>query len=149
MQIKTILVPTDYSEDSEAALDMAIGVAIAFGSEVEVFHAYYVDVPMIYAGFGGDYTMPMDVLDPIRDGAQAAMDDLLRKVADCGVTVRGRIAMERPSSAILQEADRVEADLIVMGTRGLTGLEHFVLGSTADRVIRQSTCPVLTAKAES
>jgi nucleotide-binding universal stress UspA family protein len=57
--------------------------------------------------------------------------------------------MEYASRAILDEAERLLADLIVMGTRGLTGLEHLVLGSTAERVIRLARCPVMTVRTKS
>jgi nucleotide-binding universal stress UspA family protein len=149
MQIKTILVATDFSQDADAALDAALEMARAFDSKLELFHAYYVDVPAVYAGFGNDYTMPQDVLDPISEGAQTAMDAVLERVAGSGVDVSGRVEMERPAKAILAEAERVLADLIVMGTRGLSGFEHLVLGSTADRIIRMAQCPVLTVRSKS
>ena len=149
MQIKTILVATDFSSDAEAAVETAIELAKAFDAKLELFHAYHVEIPPIYAGFGGDFTRPEDILGPIREGAEATMDRLVEDVAAKGVSVQGRIAMDHASRAILEEAERVLADLIVIGTRGLTGLEHFVLGSTAERVLRLAHCPVMTVKAKS
>ena len=149
MQIKTILVATDFSSDADAAIEMAIEFAKAFEAKIELFHAYYVEIPPIYAGFGGDFTRPEDILEPIRQGAESTMDKLVEDVAARGLNVRGRVAMEHASRAILDEAERLLADLIVMGTRGLTGLDHIVLGSTAERVIRLARCPVLTVKAKS
>ena len=146
MQIKTILVPTDFSSDADAALEAAIDLAKAFDSKLELFHAYHVEIPPIYAGFGGDFTLPEDILGPIREGAEAAMNRLVEDVAAKGVDVSGRVAMDHASRAILEEAERMLADLIVMGTRGLTGLEHLVLGSTAEKVLRLAHCPVLTVK---
>jgi len=149
MQIKTILVATDFSNDAEAAVETGIELAKAFGAKLELFHAYHVEIPPIYAGFGGDFTRPEDILGPIREGAEATMDRLVEDVAAKGVPVQGRIAMDHASRAILEEAERVLADLIVIGTRGLTGLEHLVLGSTAERVLRLAHCPVMTVKAKS
>ena len=149
MQIKTILVATDFSNDADAAVEAAIDLAKAFDSKLELFHAYHVEIPPIYAGFGGDFTRPEDILGPIREGAEATMNQLVEEVAAKGVTVHGRISMDHASRAILDEAERVLADLIVIGTRGLTGLEHFVLGSTAERVLRLANCPVLTVKSKS
>lgn len=149
MQIKTILVATDFSTDADAAVEAGIDLAKAFGSKLELFHAYYVEIPSIYAGFGGDFTQPSDILDPIRKGAEAAMSQLIEKVATSGVDVQGGVAMEHAARAIIDEAERLLADLIVMGTRGLTGLEHLLLGSTTERVIRLANCPVLTVKAKS
>ena len=147
--IETILVATDFSDDAGAAIDAAVEMARAFGSKLELFHAYYVEAPAVYAGFGGDFRMPQDIIDPIREGAQASMEALVERVGASGVAVEGRVAMERPAKAILDEAERLLADLIVMGTRGLSGFEHFVLGSTADRVIRMAQCPVLTVRSKS
>jgi nucleotide-binding universal stress UspA family protein len=148
MQIKTVLVATDFSQDADAAIEAGLEIARAFGSKVEIFHAYYVDVPAVYAGFGNDFAMPQDVLDPISKGAQASMDAVLDRVSGSEVEVTGRVEMERPVKAILGEAERILADMIVMGTRGLSGLEHLVLGSTADRVIRMAQCPVLTIRSK-
>jgi len=149
MQIKTILVATDFSNDAETAVETVIELAKAFGAKLELFHAYHVEIPPIYAGFGGDFTRPEDILGPIREGAEATMNRLVEEVAAKGVPVQGRIAMDHASRAILEEAERVLADLIVIGTRGLTGLEHLVLGSTAERVLRLAHCPVMTVKAKS
>jgi nucleotide-binding universal stress UspA family protein len=149
MQIKTILVATDFSSDADAAIEMAIEFALAFDSKLELFHAYHVEIPPIYAGFGGDFTRPADILEPIREGAEATMNKLVEEVAARGLDVRGRVAMDYASRAILDEAERLLADLIVMGTRGLSGLDHLVLGSTAERVIRLAHCPVMTVKTKS
>ena len=146
MQIKTILAATDFSSDADAALEMAIEFAKVFDAKLELFHAYHVEIPPIYAGFGGDFTRPQDILEPIREGAEDSMNKLVESVAARGVEVRGRVEMEHASRAILAEAERLLADLIVMGTRGLTGIEHLVLGSTAEKVIRLAHCPVLTVK---
>lgn len=148
MQIKTILVATDFSSDADAAVEAAIDLAKAFDSKLELIHAYYIEIPPIYAGFGGDFTRPEDILEPIREGAEATMNQLVEDVAAMGLDVRGRVAVEHVTQAILDEAERLLVDLIVMGTRGLIGLEHLLLGSTAERVIRLAPCPVLTVKAK-
>ena len=149
MQIKTILVATDFSQDADAAVEAAIEFAKAYGAKIELYHAYHVEIPPIYAGFGGDFAKPQDVFEPIRQAAEASMDQLVERVSSKDVEVQGRVAMDYASRAILDEAERVLADMIVLGTRGLTGLEHFVLGSTAERVIRMAKCPVLTVKKQS
>jgi nucleotide-binding universal stress UspA family protein len=149
MQIKTILVATDFSQDADAAVEAAIEFAKAYGAKIELYHTYHVEIPPIYAGFGGDFARPEDILEPIREGAEATMEKLVAEVAAKGVSVEGRVALEHASRGILDEAERVLADLIIMGTRGLTGIEHLVLGSTAERVLRLANCPVLTVKTKS
>jgi len=148
MQIKTILVATDFSKDADSAVDAAIDLAKAFDAKIELYHAYYVEIPPIYAGLGNDYRRPEDILEPIREGAESTMNTLVGEVASKGVEASGRVALEHAARGILDEAERVGADLIVMGTRGLTGLEHLLLGSTAERVIRMAKPPVLTTKGE-
>ena len=77
------------------------------------------------------------------------MAALVKDVAEEGTDVEGRAVMDYASRAILDEAERLPADLIVMGTRGLTGLKHVLVGSTAERIVRLAACPVLTVKAKS
>lgn len=148
MNISRILVPTDFSEDAAAALDRAIDLAKAFGARIHLIHAYHVEIPPIYGGFGADFSTPFDVLEPIRKQAESSMDELVEQVAAKGVEVEGRVVMEHAAGAIVEEAEQLPADLIVIGTRGLTGLGHILLGSTAERVVRLAPCPVMTVKAE-
>ena len=148
MDIRTILVATDFSDDARAAVDAAVEFAKAFSAKLVLVHAYHVEVPAVYGGFGGDFVIPQDILEPIRQGAEASMNKLLEERAEGGVELDGRVIMEYPSRAILDEAASLPADLIVMGTRGLTGIKHVLVGSTAERVVRLAECPVLTIKAE-
>jgi nucleotide-binding universal stress UspA family protein len=149
MKIRIILVATDFSDDANAALEAASELAKLCGSELKLLHAYHVDIPAIYGRFGGDFVIPQNILEPIRQAAEASIQALVEGEAAKGTDVRGRAVMEHASRAILDEAERLPADLIVMGTRGLTGLKHVLVGSTAERVVRLATCPVLTVKAKS
>ena len=147
MKIQSILVPTDFSDDARAAIDAAIEWAGEFGATVHVVHAYFVDVPAVYGGYGGDFLLPADILEPVREAAEASVAELVAEARRGGVSVEGRAMLGDASSSILAEAERLDCDLIVMGTRGLTGLKHVILGSTAERVVRKAPCPVLTVKA--
>lgn len=149
MKIKNILVATDFSDDANAAVETAIEFAKAFESKLNLVHAYHVEIPAIYGGFGGDFVIPQDILEPIRQGAEASLSKILEELAGKGVDADGRVVMEFPSAAILSEAKRLPADLVVLGTRGLTGVKHVLMGSTAERVVRLAECPVLTIKATS
>lgn len=149
MEIRTILVPTDFSEDAETAVASAVELARIFKARLALLHAYHLDIPPVYAGWGGDFVNTQEVFDAIRGSAEASLDALQKKIASQGVEVEGRVVMEHASQAILDEAERLQADLIVMGTRGLTGLKHVVLGSTAERIVRLAPCPVLTVKSSS
>lgn len=146
MKFKNILVPTDFSEDASAALETAIAFAKLFSSKLTLFHAYHLDIPPSYIGFSGEYATTQNILEPIREASEAAIERLVKDVRAQGVDAEGRVTMENSTQAILIEAERAGADLIVMGTRGLTGLKHVVLGSTAERIVRLAPCPVLTVK---
>jgi len=148
MKIQSILVPTDFSEDARAAIDAAVEWAAEFGAKIHIVHAYFVDVPAVYGGYGGDFLLPADILEPIREAAESAVAEVVADASKRGVPVEGRATLGDASSTILVEAERLGVDLIVMGTRGLTGLKHVILGSTAERVVRKAPCPVLTVKAD-
>ena len=147
MKIQNILVPTDFSDDARSALDAAVDWAAEFGATIHIVHAYFVDVPAVDGGYGGDFLLPADILEPVREAAETSVAELVAEASQRGVSAEGRATLGDASSSILAEAERLGADLIVMGTRGLTGLKHVILGSTAERVVRKSPCPVLTVKA--
>ncbi len=148
MQFQTILVPTDFSDDAKAALEVAIDFAKTVkASKLQIFHAYHLEIPPSYVNFGTSFLNIQDILDPIRESADSSIDALVKEVTAKGVNASGRVVMENPGQAILDEADRLPADLIVMGTRGMTGIKHVLFGSTAERVVRMAHCPVLTVKA--
>lgn len=148
MNIKTILVPTDFSSDAEAALETAVDFAKAFSAKLTLVHAYNVDIPPAYGGIGGAVVLPQPIFDSLREAATASMDALLADIAKQGVSAEGRVVMGRASQVILDETERANADLVVIGTRGLTGLKHVVLGSTAERIVRLAHCPVVTVKSK-
>ena len=146
MNVKTILVPTDFSDDAANALSTAVELARLFGARIVVVHAYHVDIPMTTPMAGG-YTLPPGFYEELRSQATARVEEVAKEVADQGVEASGVALSESPSSAVVAYAESLSADLIVMGTRGRTGLKHVVLGSVAERVVRTAPCPVLTVKA--
>lgn len=148
MHVKTILAPTDFSADSEKACDAAIELAKLYGASVVVLHAYHVSVPMTTSAFGGAYTMPEGFFDDIRSEAKARVEQAAKDLATDGVDVRGVAVGDPASLAIISFAESLPADLIVMGTRGISGLKHVLLGSVAERVVRSAPCPVMTVKGD-
>jgi len=84
----------------------------------------------------------------VREAAEKKLDDFRAEVEQAGVAVCVHLSKSFPSDAILQTAGEIEADMIVMGTRGLTGLKHVLLGSVAERTIRIAPCPVVTVKSD-
>jgi nucleotide-binding universal stress UspA family protein len=148
MKIETILVPTDFSDDASHALEAAKDLAQKFGSKIVLLHAYRVDLPMSTPALGGGFVLPDNFYEELRAQATKQIEALAAETAKSGVEVSSVAIEDRASVAIIEEAKRVSADLIVIGTRGLTGLKHVALGSVAERVVRQAPCPVLTVKAD-
>ena len=145
MLIKTILVPTDFSPHADAALDRALGLAKHFGAKIHLLHAYYFSVSV---GLPDQYVMPPDLIEDVRRTARAQLEPLEKKIAEAGVDCTAHLSAQSPVAAIIELAESLPADLIVLGTRGLTGLKHVLLGSVAERTVRLAPCPVMTIKAE-
>ncbi len=138
-RLTTILVATDFSETAEAGLDWAIDLAKAHGARIDLVHALMMPNQM------GDYLpSPPDMTEQLRQAALGRLDESASRVRDAGVEVQPELLLGLPSQTILEAAGAAAADLIVVGTLGLTGIRHLLLGSTAERVVQRAACPVLT-----
>jgi nucleotide-binding universal stress UspA family protein len=138
-----ILAPMDFSSNSVAALDWAVALARETGAKIHLLHSYGVPVRGVVPY---DFTVPDGVWDGIGQAAETKLDQIRKEVVAAGVEASSEVSSAMPCAAILDAAERIGADLIVMGTRGLTGLKHVLLGSVAERTIRMASCSVLTVK---
>jgi nucleotide-binding universal stress UspA family protein len=145
MELHKILVPIDFSEHSKRALDEALDLAKSFGAELHLLHCYET-FPIGAAVAPYDYVVPESVARAVREGAQALLSEWSRKAAGAEVKIHEHVTAGPPTVGIVELAKALGADLIVMGTRGRTGLKHVLLGSVAERTIRIAPCPVLTVK---
>jgi universal stress protein A len=144
MQIRKILVPTDFSSCAEEAVQRAIAIAKTSGAEIHLLHAYQIPIAI---GLGEPIPMPQQYFDQLRAQAEERLRTLSEKVRANGVNaVTSYLAFDSPARAILDRARDLPADLVVIGTRGLTGMKHVLLGSVAERVVRLAHCDVLTVK---
>ena len=141
MKLERILCPVDFSPTSEASLDYAIELAKEFGAAIELLHSYQVS-PAVMSPYGPG--MHGDFIEEYRQAAADQLAKTREKVEAAGVAVKAVLSQEYPSEAIVRAAKEGQADLIVIGTRGLTGLKHVLLGSVAERTLRMAPCPVLT-----
>jgi nucleotide-binding universal stress UspA family protein len=143
MKLGTILVPHDFSSHSDAALKRAVDLAKASKARIHLLHAYAwpVNGVMPY-----DMVMPSGVWDAIREGTLEKLEEIRKDLAKQGVGAEAEASSLLPVEAITATAARLRADLIVLGTRGLTGVKHIVLGSVAERTVRLAPCPVLAVK---
>ena len=141
MKIERILVPTDFADHSEIALEHATELARQFGAEIHLLHAYSIS-PGGVAPFGVDLTP--DLSGTLRGAAAEQLGKICARLSETGQKVEMHLSPDVPSAAIVDTARELEIDLIVIGARGLTGLKHGILGSVAERTVRHAPCPVLT-----
>jgi nucleotide-binding universal stress UspA family protein len=139
-QFNKILVPVDFSAPSEHALEYAIALAKKLGASIEIVHCY--DVPVLAAPDGAIIAGP-EVVRRIIDSATEALDKVVENHA-AGAQLTPHLTQGPAPTAIVERAKETAADLIVIGTHGRTGLERWLLGSVAERVVRTSPVPVLT-----
>jgi nucleotide-binding universal stress UspA family protein len=99
-------------------------------------------------GLNPDYVVNQQYLADLLQNASAQLVDLKGRAGRRGIAVTTRVATGIPSEEVITAARAEDSDLIVVGTRGKTGLAHILLGSTAERVIRGAPCPVLAVRTE-
>lgn len=145
IRLENVLVATDFSETSDAALAYGRELARTFGGKLHLLHV--ADNIMLRYAFDGSPIMPPDVQTDFENAARTRLERLLG-----GDDRRelGAVAVLRTSNtaadSIVDYAREAAVDIIVMGTHGRRALAHLLLGSVAERVVRTSPCPVLTVR---
>ncbi len=142
-QLRTLLCAVDFSEPSEHALRHAVALAAALGAELHVAHVYAVPV---YALPDGALVAGPQWAARIMSEAEQQMQALLKRVDTQGVKVSSHVVEGAPHEEIPALAARLDADLVIVGTHGRTGLTHLLLGSVAERIVRTAERPVMTVR---
>lgn len=137
-RVDRILLCTDFSEHAERAATHAIDWAETLGAEVHLAHAVTPAVPA-YA----ELPPPPEYVGQAREAARRELETAQRRIEDAGLACTPHLLEGEAAGALAELAERREIDLVVIGTRGRTGLKHVVLGSVAERVVRLLPCPVL------
>jgi nucleotide-binding universal stress UspA family protein len=141
--LKTILVPSDFSECSDEALRYGLELARRFDAELHLLHVVQDPITQPWAAEG--FSVPLfEVVDEWQKQAAARLKALVPDADRGRVTVVSVVAT--PYAEILDYASGHRVDLIVMGTHGRGGVTHMLLGSIAERVVRRAPCPVLTVR---
>ena len=142
--IHSILVPVDFSVESERALAFARELATAFGASIHLLHVF--ETPLAMGGFMDMYTpAPDDYVDSLAQSARAQLTSLLTEKERTGSAAIVAVRMGMPADEILQYAcEHGAIDLIVVATSGRGRVARLVMGSVADRIVRSAPCPVLT-----
>jgi len=142
--IQTILAAVDFSPHTETVVDAAVTFAKRFGAKIRLVHAYDIPIPLMSPY---EVAIPEPYLEETRRIAAEKLAKLVDRVAGQGVAVDSILTEVPAASAIVRAAEETKADLIVIGTRGHTGIKHLLLGSVAERTVRHAPCPVLTVRA--
>ncbi len=137
-----ILVPHDFSDRGRTAIDTAAVWARALHAGVTLLH---VVEPIVYPEFYAVDILPEDMLDTITARARENLEQLGRERLE-GIPVSAETVVGKASEAIVGAADPEKCDLVIMPTRGLSPLEHLLLGSVAEYVVRHAAVPVLTLR---
>ncbi len=139
---KSICCPVDFSDASRAALEVAADLARRFGAALTLVHAY--PVPG-YTFPDGSVVASPRMLQELADQAAKHVGEWKRRAEELGAPqVTAETLVGDPAAEILGYARDRRVDLLVLGTHGRTGIEHALMGSIAERVVRRASCPVLT-----
>lgn len=139
--ISRILIATDFSECARRAVEYGLCVARAWSARVDLLH-----VVEVLRGVELDVPSADPVLELRRKEAERLLSNLATRVKREALDAAWHLREGIPSEQIGQATREQRADLVVVGTYGRTGLEHIMLGSTTERVIKQAPCPVLTVR---
>ncbi len=136
-----ILIPTDFSESAENASLYALSLAEKYGSKIYVAH---VIEPFTYTSdLGIDMGDQYQVMEAT---AKKFLDDIVTSIKEKHIDVEGILLSGEPFVEIIKYVKQEQINLIIMATHGRSGIEHMLLGSVAEKVVRKSPCPVLTVK---
>ena len=148
MTYSHLLVPSDGSELSTKAVQEAVKLARSCGARITFLHAQP-NVPLPVMGMGEmlDAVTMEALMDAIRRDADRLLDEAASLAAAAGVSADcERVPSDLPHRVIVEAAERLGCDLIVMGCHGRRGLQGLLLGSETQRVLLQAPCPVLVVR---
>ncbi|MBD3289483.1 universal stress protein [candidate division KSB1 bacterium] len=139
-----IFVPVDFSEYSQLALSYGLEIAERYDADMSLFHVVEQSIHPSFYTSGKSSVFEID--SELRDRSVEAMKEFRKKAGHEDVSTKYIITEGRAAREIIEYLENHPVDLIVIATHGLTGIEHFLLGSTTEKVIRRAKVPVLTVK---
>lgn len=146
--MKKILVPTDFSEQAQIAINLAGQVAKKIGAAIKLVHVYEYPVATAYTTMdvGGPDPVEGEMAREMVDQNKKQLEDEAKKLSDQGVTVEHELKMGNPFINLSEELKDEDVDLVIMGSKGATGLEEALIGSNTEKVVRYANCPVISVK---
>jgi nucleotide-binding universal stress UspA family protein len=162
MDVQRILVPVDYSGDSQRALQWGASLAQKYGATLWLLHVIpkageqvhpqgsaWQGIPASFYDGMAPGRQPLarePIIIDLVDRAQTELADFAVKHLKAPVPMQANVAVGTPAEEILRVAREEKVDLIIMGTHGRTGVRHLLLGSVAEEVTRHAPCPVFTVR---
>lgn len=143
ISIKKVLFPTDLSDAAAEAQLYACALAEQFGAELHILSVLQ-DMTMVSPDPNMPWVIPASSLEEIRQSLDQALLAIPDPKWSAGKTIYRVLRTGTPFLEIVRYAQEQDIDVIVVGTHGRSGLTHMLLGSTAEKVVRKSPCPVLT-----
>lgn len=145
MQLQYILVPLDFSQPSQQALDYAIQLAGKLQARLTLLHVIQTPVLAGGPGLGTDAAL-VPYMEQMETEMQQKIEGFVQQVRQHGLTCNAVVVHGAPFQQIVDLATGKQVDLIVMGTHGHTGVQHLLLGSVAEKVVRLAPCAVLVTR---
>jgi nucleotide-binding universal stress UspA family protein len=142
LRVSNVLLPIDFSPPSLEAIELALPLIKKFGADLHLVHVFEPDYPLASM-------MAMPLIVPELEVGRRVRRHLRDVAKKCSVPLRREnihALKGRPFEEVCRLARKIDIDLIILSTRGNTGLKHLALGSTAERVVRYSPCPVLVVR---
>jgi nucleotide-binding universal stress UspA family protein len=140
LSIKRIVVGTDFSEGSDAAMEQAFSLAVTLRAVVDLVHVVEPGILVAPAALG---SLPLADGPALYEEIDRALTARAEQARAAGLVCQTNSLQGFPPGEIVRHARKVDADLIIVGTHGRTGIAHAVLGSVAERVVQRAACPVL------
>ena len=143
-EIKKILFPTDFSVASDYALSYVVSMAKRFKAEIFLIHV--VDTSYDISGFYIPHISVEKLIQEMESSAEAQLKKVGGKISRSVKAYKSAVKSGIPYKEIIKFAKNKGIDMIIMGTHGKSGTDHFFFGSTTERVMKQADCPVLTIR---
>ena len=141
-----ILVPIDFSDDARKALVYALSIAQVHHAQIDVLHV--LEEPAFPSFYGAGALMLYGEKPDLVADAREALHSLITSIQPENTKITSHVEKGHAADGIVAFAANNQIDLIIIPTHGLTGLRHVLLGSVAERVVREASCPVLVFKGQ-
>lgn len=144
LPVKLVLAPTDFSEVSVETVARARELAEHFGAELLVLHVIP-PIPTLPSDPHYNFEVPA-YQEALRENARRQIQEAAPDPVASGLKSQTLVSYGDPAKEIVRIAEEQSVDMIVIATHGLTGWQHLVFGSVAEKVVRTAKCPVLTVR---